>query len=400
MTGAVGQNVTISGSGTLKLGGGTINGTAGLGILIDNANTSSLTINAAIQLAGAQTWMNNSGNLFTVGAGGVDIFNKALTINGTGNTTISGVVSNAGAFYESRLRHFDPCRIRPIAITGQLTVQAGTLKIDTINNAGSNGELGNNALSVILGSAGGNTGTLEYTGGSASSTKKFTMASGGTGAFQIDAAGATLNLSGVIDGSGGLGKTGSGTLVLSGANTYTGTTTIGEGSLSASNIVVGGGNSSLGNATSAVALGGASTSGSLVYTGRSRVTHITRGFTGERGWRRSQQCGHGIADDRHGRNCGWRQPHLCDECQWNHGEQRHQQCGECDDEQQRCGRPDFGGRKCLQWGHSPNRRHRSAIGFRHVGRDQWNAHRQRRHAQLERNESRRGQSDGLRRRHP
>ena len=46
MTTGVGQNVTISGS-TLTLQGNTINGTAGLGILVDNANAYTLTISGS-----------------------------------------------------------------------------------------------------------------------------------------------------------------------------------------------------------------------------------------------------------------------------------------------------------------------------------------------------------------
>src|SRR5206468_1500237 len=84
---------------------------------------------------------------------------------------------------------------------GVLTVQSGILSIGTINNASSSGVLGNSANAVVLGSS-GTTGTLEYTGGTGSSTKTFTMATSGTGAFQIDTAGTTLTLSGVIVGSG------------------------------------------------------------------------------------------------------------------------------------------------------------------------------------------------------
>src|SRR6185369_4145619 len=94
--------------------------------------------------------------------------------------------------------------------TGQLSVLAGTLAIGTINNASANGVLGNSANSVVLGNSGGVTGTLEYTGSTASSTKKFTMATGGTGVFQVDTSGTNLTLSGVIDGSGAMNKTGAG----------------------------------------------------------------------------------------------------------------------------------------------------------------------------------------------
>lgn len=230
MTGSVGQNVTISGgSNTLTLHGNTINGTAGLGILIDNANAFTFTINCDLKVGSAQTWTNNSSNLFTVG-GAVNANNKALTINGSGNTTISGVVSGGGAITKAGSGMLTLSNTGD-SYTGQLTVQAGTLQIDTINNASANGELGNNTLSVILGNAGGVTGTLEYTGSTASTTKKFTMATGGTGAFQVDTAGTTLTFSGVIDGSGALSKTGAGTMVLSASNTYTGGTTVSAGTL-------------------------------------------------------------------------------------------------------------------------------------------------------------------------
>ena len=121
------------------------------------------------------------------------------------------------------------------SFSGQMTVQDGTVSISTINNASAAGVLGNSALAAVLGNTGGQTGTLQYTGVTASSTKPFTMASGGTGAFQVDTAATTLTLSGLINGGGGLSKTGPGTMVLSNAtNTYTGGTTVSGGILIAS----------------------------------------------------------------------------------------------------------------------------------------------------------------------
>ncbi|HZR78574.1 MAG TPA: autotransporter-associated beta strand repeat-containing protein, partial [Chthoniobacterales bacterium] len=229
MTGSVGQNVTISGSGvTLTLNGNTINGTAGLGILVNNTNAFALTINVPLKLGGAQTWTNSSGNLLTIG-GAVDLSKEALTVNGAGNTTISGIISNSGAFTKTGSGTLTLANTAN-SFTGQLTVQAGKLKIDNVNDASTNGELGNNASSVILGSS-GTTGTLEFSGATDSGTKRFTLATGGTGAFQIDSAGTTLTLNGVIDGSGALVKTGAGTLSLAGLNTYTGGTTINAGTI-------------------------------------------------------------------------------------------------------------------------------------------------------------------------
>jgi autotransporter-associated beta strand protein len=94
--------------------------------------------------------------------------------------------------------------------------------------------LGNSALSVSLGKTGGFTGTLVYTGNTATSTKKFTMAAGGMGAFQVDTNSTVLTLSGAIDGSGTLQKNGPGTLTLTGTNTYSGGTDIYAGTLTLS----------------------------------------------------------------------------------------------------------------------------------------------------------------------
>src|SRR5262249_48022304 len=147
------------------------------------------------------------------GAAATDMTVSAL-ISGTGGLTKTG----AGTMALTGNNTF----------SGVLSVQTGTLSVGTVNNANANGPLGNSANAVVMG---GSTGTLQYTGGTATSDKAFTLASGGTGVFQIDSAGTTLTLNGNIDGSGTLQKTGAGTLTLGNANTYTGGTTLSGGTL-------------------------------------------------------------------------------------------------------------------------------------------------------------------------
>jgi autotransporter-associated beta strand protein len=113
-----------------------------------------LSISANVDLGGNQIWTNSSTNAMTVGGVISGAFN--LTKAGTGTLVLTGNNTFSGA----------------------LTVQEGTLSIPTINNASSNGTLGNSAGAVTLGGA-TTSGTLEYTGATALSTKPFALAAGG-----------------------------------------------------------------------------------------------------------------------------------------------------------------------------------------------------------------------------
>jgi autotransporter-associated beta strand protein len=80
-----------------------------------------------------------------------------------------------------------------------------------------------------------------------------------------------------LAGSGSLEKTGTGTVVITGSNTYTGVTAIREGSLEINSLTsVGGGPSALGSpvteATGKLALGNGANSGRLIYSGPSATS--------------------------------------------------------------------------------------------------------------------------------
>ncbi len=93
MTTGVVQNVMISGRRTLSISG---LGILGTGILVDNPNAFTLRITANLAVNNSQAWTNNSGNLFTV-SGNVALDGNAVTVNGTGDTLISGNVSGMGS---------------------------------------------------------------------------------------------------------------------------------------------------------------------------------------------------------------------------------------------------------------------------------------------------------------
>lgn len=150
---------------------------------------------------------------------------------GSGYAKISGLIrTTSGTAGLTKLGPGELQLTGANTFNGQLTVENGTLSIASINNASANGVLGNSALSVLLG-ASGQTGALRYTGGTASSTKPFTLVTGGTGAFDISTAATILTLSGQVDGNAALIKNGAGTLALSGTNSYSGLTTVNAGTL-------------------------------------------------------------------------------------------------------------------------------------------------------------------------
>ncbi len=270
MTGSVGQNVTIgAGGGTLTLNGNTIpttGGTAGLGILIDNANAYTLTIAAPVKIGNAQTWRNSSANLLTIGSGGISLNNKAFTIDGSGNTTVTGVMSGGGAFTKAGSGTLTLSGTN--TYTGGTTVNGGTVIINSAASFGATtGGVSLNAATVEV--ASGFSTSRIYTLGSSSST------------FQIDAS-QTLTVTGAIAGTvgGALNKTGAGTMVLGASNTYTGGTIVSAGTLqlngndrlaNSGTLTISGGIFDLQTFTDTVA-GVTLSSGSIIGTGTGALT--------------------------------------------------------------------------------------------------------------------------------
>ncbi|WP_181172814.1 autotransporter-associated beta strand repeat-containing protein [Mesorhizobium sp. B2-1-5] len=136
--------------------------------------------------------------------------NAGLTKIGAGTLTLSNASSN---------------------YTGVTTVSQGTLAVSTLADGGVNSSIGasSNASSNLVLQGGGE---LEYIGGTAGSNRGFTLGAGG-GAIDVAPSATTLTLSGVATGAGALTKNGAGTLVLSGANNYTGGTVVSAGTLRA-----------------------------------------------------------------------------------------------------------------------------------------------------------------------
>jgi autotransporter-associated beta strand protein len=121
-------------------------------------------------------------------------------------------------------------------------VTAGTTQASVI---GTPGNLGFGTANLIF-----NGGTLRYTGATATTNRNFVINAGKTATIDVTTSNLTLSGSSTAT-TGALAKTGPGTLTLSGANLYSGATTVGEGTLAlgASNVLADTTAVSIGNGT-------------------------------------------------------------------------------------------------------------------------------------------------------
>ncbi len=173
----------------------------------------------------AKTVTINSGTTLDVGTWNQAYDISTLTINGDLN--ISGEMSLlTGSTYANN-----------ITGTGNLTVEklttgnVGTYSFSGINlKIGSGGISGTQSLSF-----GKMTIGVKDTATSWTSTRGFTLSSTDGTTFNPSKKTQSIEVQGVIDGTGKLVKTGAGTLKLSGANTFSGGMTISAGTLIANN---------------------------------------------------------------------------------------------------------------------------------------------------------------------
>jgi autotransporter-associated beta strand protein len=202
----------ISGSGSLsKVSAGTV-------VLAGNSTNFSGTLTIFSGIARLGDGATNglfSGNT-TVNGGGQLVFDRSDASSYSGTISGAGAVVkvNTGAMTLSASNSY----------SGTTTLFAGSLVADNADALGT----GN----ITFSSGGGNTGTIRYTAASAG-TDWGARFKNSTGTIRLDTDGHNVALAGAIDSSNtqGLVKSGSGSLTLSGANAYTGTTSVTAGVL-------------------------------------------------------------------------------------------------------------------------------------------------------------------------
>ena len=242
-------------NGTLEFNNNGVLGPSGIlvsqthGSATQSVNSNLVADNAIEIKNGSAGALSLTGTLATNG--------NTVTADGSGNTTMSGVISGTGSLVKNDSGGLTLSGAN--SFTSGTTLNTGTL---TANN---NSALGTGALAVnggtlastnsstvsntiaLQGNAGFSgittSGTLTQTGGSytlnlANATQSGAVNLSNTNTAQTLTAevdSGTSTISGIIanggTGAGSLTKTGTGTLVLSHANTYTGTTTINAGTV-------------------------------------------------------------------------------------------------------------------------------------------------------------------------
>ena len=266
-TGTPNYNVTINGSvgQVLTLNAGDANATgmngATTGILLSSGTGGSLTINADIALGAAQQWVTSR----TLTVNGAVNLGASRTLNLstllTSTTTISGVISGTGTSGLSKIGGPGTLAISNKANTfgGQVSLVGGTTSVTKLANTGENSSFGTGSSTsqIIINGA-----VLTHVGSETSSTNRQlsfnsgnnTINSNGSGTLSFTAASIanagnaarTLTLGGTNTGDNtfgsiinnstgfvtGLIKSGAGKWVLTGNNSYTGSTTINAGILS------------------------------------------------------------------------------------------------------------------------------------------------------------------------
>jgi autotransporter-associated beta strand protein len=212
---------------TIALGANNL--TVGSGGIVNNFTETETFSNGggSLVLGASQTWNAASGALSV--SAGVNLGANTLTVNGANATTLSGVVTGNGGI--SRSGSGTLTLSGNNTFTGGLSISGGTV---TLGNAGALNSTTPNAVSMSGGTLNinGNGVTISDLSGSSGTVNN----NGANATLTVNKASGSSAFSGVLaNGTGTLGltKSGAGTLVLSGANTYSGTTTISAGTLEA-----------------------------------------------------------------------------------------------------------------------------------------------------------------------
>ncbi len=233
----VGGSAIVSGETTLNGGALVVTGPAALGVQAITAQ------GGAIEASGDQV-LNQS---FVLKNNPYGASTSGLVVQGADNLVLSGVLSDVGRLTKNGSG--------TLTLTADNTYTGGTVFAGGVVSVDKEVRLGGGDLTF-------NGGTLQVMGTSWTSTNRAVSLQAGGGTFDIEDAANNFAVTQGVAGAGGLTKSGSGTLTLSGANSYTGATTVSAGTLVVANDNTGGGTTTV-DAGAVLQIGTGGTSGNL-----------------------------------------------------------------------------------------------------------------------------------------
>lgn len=161
---------------------------------------------------------------------------KILTVNNGSDWTYAGLLQNGAAGGTLGLTKTGPGKLtlsNPAnTYTNITTISGGMLSVSNLANGGVASSIGAAAKAPAYLVFGAGNGILQYTGTNITIDRSYTLTATYISTIEITDPDTTLTISGASTAvAGNLTKTGSGTLVLSGANLHTGTTRVKAGTL-------------------------------------------------------------------------------------------------------------------------------------------------------------------------
>ncbi|NBP54831.1 MAG: hypothetical protein EBU67_11255, partial [Actinobacteria bacterium] len=230
------------GTGTLTFSGVSTNTYSGA----TTVSAGTLTLGAANKISDSSTLVVSNNATFNLGgnnetvasiatsttsdtAASITLGSATLTSGGATDTTFAGVVSGTGAMVKTGTGTLTLSGAN--TYSGSTTISVGTLALGTAAE-----RISNSSAVTIADGATFNLASFNETVASISGAGSITLSTTGSTNNTLTLAGdATTTFSGVISdsasASGSIVKRGSGTLTLSGANTYDGSTTVSAGTL-------------------------------------------------------------------------------------------------------------------------------------------------------------------------
>jgi autotransporter-associated beta strand protein len=232
----VNSGITYS-LGTLNIGdpsdtftlGGTTPGTLNFNVTSGSAainmatNADNQTISAPITLQDNLIITNDQSSGTLTISSTINTNGYLITVQGTGNVTLSGVISGSGSITKTGSGRLTLSGAN--TYTGATTINAGTLRISADNNLGAAPGTAT-AGRLVLGG-----GTLAVTTGFTLSANRGISLTTSTVSTIDVASSQTLIYGGIAAGAGSLSKTSAGTLRLAGNNSYSGETIVNAGTL-------------------------------------------------------------------------------------------------------------------------------------------------------------------------